>query len=275
MINKTKSQNVSFPHLSLLPTLNFTSEFSSSFLPEVQEWGLQSGYRTSSLLLLLPQGEGSSHFSSSPAWGQSHSRESSTSFSNLSPSHGLQFFTYYFTVGPFHGVQFFRNRLPQFESPAGSQILPGNLLHHVLLSPCGQRSCGCSLVHTAQYAFGLRDSLLRNVVCCLSALHKDFLLLLSVPSLPSWKQDAGLDFWTFWDTCQAISPAYIAPSVHRRLGLQIVNIPLHGPGHSKTCYISSNMISVPQGCLLWAGITQGFGPPISLFRSQTSNQFST
>lgn len=191
MINKTKSQKISLHHLSLLPTLNSTSDFSPSSLPEAQEWDLQSSYNTSSLLLLPPQGEDSSHFSSSPAWCQSHNRV----FSNLSPSHGLQLFTYYLTVGPFHRVQFFRNRLPQCGPPAGSQILPENLLHHELFPPCGQKFCGCSLVHAVQCAAGLlylRGTLLMKVVCCLSALHKDFLLLLSVPSTPNWKQGAGL-----------------------------------------------------------------------------------
>lgn len=55
--------------------------------------GLWSVLHTLSLLLLPPQGEGSSHCSSSPAWGPSHRRQSSMNFSSLSPSHGLQFFT--------------------------------------------------------------------------------------------------------------------------------------------------------------------------------------
>ena len=62
-------------------------------------------------------------------------------FSNLSPSHRLQFFTNCSSVGPFHGVQSFRNRLLQRGSPAGSQVLPANLLQRGLLSPWGHRSC--------------------------------------------------------------------------------------------------------------------------------------
>ncbi|KAK4828519.1 hypothetical protein QYF61_026941 [Mycteria americana] len=58
------------------------------------------------------------------AWGPSHRRQSSTNFSNMSPSNGLQFFTHCSSVGPFHGVQSFRNRLLQRGSPLGSQVLP-------------------------------------------------------------------------------------------------------------------------------------------------------
>ncbi|GAB0176296.1 F-box only protein 31 [Grus japonensis] len=39
------------------------------------------------------EGEDSLHSSPAPAWSPSHRRQSSTSFSNASPSHGLQSFT--------------------------------------------------------------------------------------------------------------------------------------------------------------------------------------
>ncbi|KAK4814103.1 hypothetical protein QYF61_008198 [Mycteria americana] len=83
------------------------------------EWGLRSVHHTLSLPLLPPQEKDSSHSSPAPAWGPSHTRQSSTNFSNMSPSHRLQFFTNCSSVGPFHGVQSFRNRLLQRGSPAG------------------------------------------------------------------------------------------------------------------------------------------------------------
>ena len=102
---------------------------------------MRSVHHTLSLLLLPPQGEDSSHSSPAPAWGPSHGRQSSMNFSSVSPSHRLQFFTNCTSVGPFHEVQSFRNRLLQHGSPAGSQVLPANLLQHGLLYPWGHRSC--------------------------------------------------------------------------------------------------------------------------------------
>lgn len=55
-------------------------------------------------------------------------RQSSTNFSNMSPSDMLQFFMNCSNVGTLHRMQPFRNRLLQCESPTGSQILPANLL---------------------------------------------------------------------------------------------------------------------------------------------------
>ncbi|KAK4830289.1 hypothetical protein QYF61_009492 [Mycteria americana] len=72
--------------------------------------------------------------------GDSHGRQSSMNFSNVSPSHGLQFFTNCSSVGPFHRVQSFRNRLLQRGSLTGSQVLPANLLQRGLLSPWVHRS---------------------------------------------------------------------------------------------------------------------------------------
>jgi len=69
-----------------------------------------------------------------PAWGPSYRRQSSTNCSNVSTSHGLQFIKCS-SVGPFNKVPYFRNRLLQCGSPTGSQVLPANLLQHVLLSP--------------------------------------------------------------------------------------------------------------------------------------------
>lgn len=47
---------------------------------------------------------------------------------HVSASHRLQFFMNCFSLGPFHGTQSFRNKLFQCGSPAGSQVLPTNLL---------------------------------------------------------------------------------------------------------------------------------------------------
>ena len=57
--------------------------------------------------------------SPAPAWGPSHRRQLSMSFSSTGPFCGLQFFTNCSSVGPFHGVQSFRNRLPQHGPPQG------------------------------------------------------------------------------------------------------------------------------------------------------------
>ena len=103
--------------------------------------GLQSVHHTLSLSLLPPQDEDFSHSSPAPAWGPSHGSQSSTNFSSMGPSHGLQFFMNCSSMGPFHGLQSFRHRLLQHGSPAGSQVLPENLLHHRLLSPQVCRSC--------------------------------------------------------------------------------------------------------------------------------------
>ena len=127
-----------FPGLTLLPIFSTSS-------PRVaqgdREWGLQSVHHTLSLPLLPPQGEDSSHSSPAPAWGPSHRDQPSMNFSNVSPSHRLQFFTNCSSMGPIHGVQSFKNRLLQRGSPAGSQVLPANLLQRGLLSPQVHRSC--------------------------------------------------------------------------------------------------------------------------------------
>ena len=128
-----------FPGSTSLPI------FSISSLPEAQgdgEWGLRSVHHMLFLPLLPPQGEDSSHSSPAPVWGPSHGRQSFTYFSNVSPSHRLQFFTNCSSMGPFHGVQSFRNRLLQRGSPAGSQVLPANLLQRGFLSPRGNVSAG-------------------------------------------------------------------------------------------------------------------------------------
>ncbi|KAK4807214.1 hypothetical protein QYF61_024334 [Mycteria americana] len=57
------------------------------------------------------------------AWGSSHRRQSSMTFSNVGLSHRLQFFANCSSMGPFHGVQSFRNRLLQRGSPVGPQFL--------------------------------------------------------------------------------------------------------------------------------------------------------
>ena len=127
----------------LLPRFNFTPEFSTSSQTAVQgdgEWGLLSLCNTLSLLHLPPQGEDSSHSFPTPAWGPSHRRQSSTNFSNRSPSHGLQLLMNCSNVSLFHEVPSFRNRLLQRGSYMDSQVLPANLLHHWLLSPWGNRS---------------------------------------------------------------------------------------------------------------------------------------
>jgi len=93
-----------------------------------------------SLLFLPPQGEDSSHSAPAPARGPSHGRQFSMNFSSVSPSHGLQLFMNCSSVGPFPRVQSFRNRLLQGGFLKGSQVLPGNLLWHGLLSPWVRRS---------------------------------------------------------------------------------------------------------------------------------------
>jgi len=50
-------------------------------------------------------------------------------------------------VVPFHGVPSCRNRLLQRGSPAGSSVLPANLLWRGLLSPWGAASAGRLLLH--------------------------------------------------------------------------------------------------------------------------------
>lgn len=69
--------------------------------------------------------------------GSIHMRQISRIF-NMDPFHRLHFFTEFFGVRPFHKVQPFRKRLLQFESRTkGSQVRPGSLLQHELLSPQG------------------------------------------------------------------------------------------------------------------------------------------
>lgn len=69
-----------FPHPFLLPKHNFILKFSTS-----------SGSQFILLSLLL-SGQDSSHSSLAPAWGPSHSKQSFTNFSIMSPSLRLQFF---------------------------------------------------------------------------------------------------------------------------------------------------------------------------------------
>ena len=66
---------------------------------------------------------------------RSYRGQSSANLSNLSPSHGLHCSTNCSSAGPFHGVQPFRNTPLQWGSPAGSQLLPAELLQPGLLSP--------------------------------------------------------------------------------------------------------------------------------------------
>ncbi|XP_039924211.1 uncharacterized protein LOC120754546 isoform X2 [Hirundo rustica] len=54
--------------------------------------GVYGQFITHCLLLFPPEGEDSSHSSSSPVWGPSNRKQSSMNFSNVSTSHGLQFF---------------------------------------------------------------------------------------------------------------------------------------------------------------------------------------
>jgi len=67
-----KSENI-FPYPSLLPSLNFTPDFSSSSTSSPREarrdgeWGFWSVHHMLSLPLLPPQGEDSSHSSPAPA----------------------------------------------------------------------------------------------------------------------------------------------------------------------------------------------------------------
>lgn len=86
---------------------------------------MQSVHHIFPLPLLPSQGKDTSHSSPLPAWGPSHGRQSLKS--NVSASHRLQFMNC-FSPGPFHGTQSFRNKLFQCGSPAGSQVLPTNLL---------------------------------------------------------------------------------------------------------------------------------------------------
>ncbi|KAM9639019.1 uncharacterized protein ACIBXB_013710 [Morphnus guianensis] len=118
MRNKTKSQNT-FPP----PLPSSRAQLHSQILyltpPAAQgdrEWGSQSVHHTLSLPLHPLQGQDSSHSSPAPAWGPSHSRQSSTNFSNVGPSHGLQFFTNCSSMRPFHGVQSFRSTLAHCSS---------------------------------------------------------------------------------------------------------------------------------------------------------------
>ena len=89
-------------------------------------------------------------------------------FSNVSPSHRLQFFINCSSMGPFHGVQSFRNRLLQRGSPAGSQVLPANLLQHGLLSLQGHRPCQelapVQAIHGVTASFGYILLLRREVL---------------------------------------------------------------------------------------------------------------
>ena len=94
-----------------------------------------------SLSHILSSASSSSLSFLAPVWSSSCRRQSSTDFSSMSPSHGLQFFMNYSRICPFHGVQSFRSRLFQRASPAGSQVLPANLLQHGLLFPWVHRSC--------------------------------------------------------------------------------------------------------------------------------------
>jgi len=93
------------------------------------------------LLFLPPQGEDSLHSSTAPAWSPSHRSQSSTNFSDVSPSLGLQFFVNCSSMHPSNRAQYFRSRPFQRGSPVRSQALPANLLQRGLLSPWLHRSC--------------------------------------------------------------------------------------------------------------------------------------
>ena len=77
----------------------------------------------------------------------------------------LQFFMNCSRVGPLHGLQSFRHRMLQRGSPAGSQVLPGNLLHLMTMlqfihafyeltcvPSTGGRKAQCAFLRTCQRA---------------------------------------------------------------------------------------------------------------------------
>jgi len=86
-----------------------------------------SSSHASSLPLLVPVWEDSSHSSLAAVWGPSRGRQSSMNFSSISPSHRLQFFTNCSSVGPFHRVQSISNTMLQHGYSMRSQVLPANV----------------------------------------------------------------------------------------------------------------------------------------------------
>jgi len=92
------------------------------------EWELRSVHHVLSLPLLPP------HTLPLLQHGVTPMGHFSTNFSNVNPSLRRQFFTNCPSVGPFHRVQPFRNRLVQYGSPMGSQVLPANLLQRMVLT---------------------------------------------------------------------------------------------------------------------------------------------
>jgi len=79
--------------------------------------------------------------------GSSHRRQSSTNFSNLSPSHGLQLFTNCPSVGPFPWGAVLQAQTSPAWVPHGDRFfLPANLFHCGLLSLHGSIGPGRSLL---------------------------------------------------------------------------------------------------------------------------------
>lgn len=105
-----------------------------------REWGLPSVHHMLSLLLLPPQGKDSSWSSPAPLSGPSQQRQFSKNFFNISPSHGLSSLQ----TAPEWVLSTACSPLglgcSSNGSPAGSTVLPENLLQCGLFLPRGQKS---------------------------------------------------------------------------------------------------------------------------------------
>lgn len=125
---------------SLYPSLLFGPNFTPGFLsllPASSEEGpgMEAVVSSSQLFLLLlpPQGDGSSHSSPAPAWGSSHKR---LSFTNCS------------SVGPFHGVtsSFGHPSAPAWGSPRAAGESPWLQRHGCLIMGCTPGCRGISVL---------------------------------------------------------------------------------------------------------------------------------
>ena len=155
------------PPLLLSSQTQLHSQYLYLLLPQQHRGtgnGACSQFIMLSLPLLPPQEDDSSH--SSPAWGPSHGKQSSTNYSNMSPSHRLQF-----------------HELLQCGSLPQGAVLPANLLQRGLLSLWGHRSCQepapVQASHRVTASFGhihlLRHGILHGLqvdICSTINLHR-------------------------------------------------------------------------------------------------------
>lgn len=126
-IMKTPSPPPLFPSWAILSSPNSTGR-----------WGMGATVGSSQVVSAAVQRE---EFFPCSIMSPSHGRQFSTKFSSVSHSHRLQFFINCSRVGCFHRTQSFGTRLFQRGFPAGSQILPENLLTASFGNPHAKVHC--------------------------------------------------------------------------------------------------------------------------------------